>query len=277
MKTKSKMNYYIEIMFWILMIIWVSTQKPESFNVSNFNVSSPLWLKIMWITSVWTAIIYILCIKIPMGAKKYRAKYFVASKDSVDDLKLKQYIKKQNKGAAKIAVLWAIFLIAEGISYYLNIIDIKIIILGTIGLRIIDKVFVIGWCPLGVIMGNGCCNQCRIYGWDQLMLNSTLVFLPSIFSYSLILISMIPFIEWEIAIKRHPERFSQSSNAAIRCSNCCEVCGRCRNKNKELWVSRLFLVDKNLFTKISNGVFSIQKNPPWLRDSSYFSRKFAII
>lgn len=233
MKTKRKKNYYVEIMFWSLMLMWVSTQDSEIFNnINDFK----LWLKIVWIASVWTVITYIFCIGIPMGAKKHRAKYFAASKNSVDDFKLKQEIKKQNNGAVKIAVLWVIFLITEGISYYYNIVDAKIIILGTMSLRIIDKLFVIVWCPLGTIMKNRCCQNCRIYGWDQLMLNSPLVFLPSIFSYSLIIISLIPFIEWEIAIKRHPERFSQSSNIAIRCSNCCEVCGRCRNRSKKLWV-----------------------------------------
>ena len=247
MKTKRR-EIYIGIMFWILVFIWAITQDEMSFKIDS-DVNYPNWLVAVWIVGMLTAIKSLFCIDRPAGATKHRKKYYIANK-SVDDVKVKNDIKKQSKNAIRILFLWIVFLVVEGLSYYFHIINEKTIIIGMISLRIFDKLFILVWCPFGAIMGNKCCTTCRIYGWDQLMLNSPLVFLPSVPSYTLILISIIYFIDWEISVKRHPERFSQISNTAIRCSNCCEICGRCRNKKKGLWFSQPFFVYKN-FIKIA--------------------------
>ncbi len=239
MKIKKR-NYYIGIAFWTLVFVWAITQNEEIFKIGSC-VSHPNWLIAIWIVGMWTAIKSLFCMDRPVGATKHRKKYYIAYK-SVDDVRVKNDIKKQSKKAIRMLVFWIVFLAVEGLSYYFHIINEKTIIVGMICLRIFDKLFVLVWCPFGAIMGNKCCTTCRIYGWDQLMLNSPLVFIPSVPSYTLILISMIYFIDWEISVKRYPERFSQHSNTAIRCSNCCEICGRCRNKYKELWFSQLFSI-----------------------------------
>jgi len=240
MRTKKR-SIYMGIMFWILVFMWTINQDGASFKLSS-GVNHPNWLIAIWIVGMWTAIKSLFCIDRPAGATKHRKSHYIAYK-TVDDVRMKNDIKKQSRKAKWILVLWIMFLAVEGLSYYSHIIDEKTIIVGMIGLRIFDKLFILVWCPFGaIIMGNKCCTTCRIYGWDQLMLNSPLVFIPSVPSYTLILISMIYFVDWEISVKRHPERFSQISNTAIRCYNCCEICGRCRSKNKELWFSQLFFV-----------------------------------
>ena len=237
---KTKTQPYIEIVFWSLMLGWSISQNEEAFEL--FNVKHPIWLVTIWIVGMWTAIKSLLCIDRPKGATKHKKRYYIACKIS-DDVRVKNNIKKQSRQAAKILILWIVFLIAEGVFYHYDIISEKTIIVGTISLRIFDKLFILIWCPFGAIMKNKCCTTCRIYGWDQLMLNSTLVFIPSIPSYSLILISMMYFIEWEISIKRHPERFLQVSNEAIKCP-CYELCGRCIHKWRvvRLSIATLFLL-----------------------------------
>ena len=192
----------------------------------------PIWLIVIWIAGMWTAIKSLFCINRPVGAKKHNKKYYVACKNA-NDFRIKNEIKKQTKHAKKIFILWVLFLALEGLLYHFGIINDYVVIIGMISLRIFDKLFVLVWCPFGTIMKNKCCTTCRIYGWDQLMLNSTLVFISSIWTYSLILVSLIYFIEWELAVKNYPERFSTISNATIRCSNCNEICGRCRKIKKE--------------------------------------------
>ena len=177
----DKKIYYVRIMFWILMFILVS-------------IDSKYWCMV-WLAGMYTAIKYAFCINQPKGAQKHRERYYVPS-DSVDNINIKNDIKKQNKRSIRILVLWGIFLLVEGSLYHYNIINQDFIILGTISLRIFDKLFVIYWCPFSWIMGNRCCVSCRIYGWDQLMLNSPLIFIPSVTSYSLIFLSMFSFIEW---------------------------------------------------------------------------------
>lgn len=233
MKTK-KWNYYIGIVFWTFAFIVAITQNEEIFIIGSNVIGYPKWLTIIWIVGMWTATKSLFCINRHKGATKHKKRYYTACKISADDVRVKNDIKKQSRQAVKILIMWFVFLVVEGVCYHYNIINEKLIILGTISLRIFDKLFVLIWCPIGTIMNNKCCTTCRIHGWDQLMLNSTLVFIPSVPSYSLIIISMIYFIDWEISVKRHPERFSQISNMTIRCTGCHEICGRCRNRYKEL-------------------------------------------
>ena len=240
---KTKTQPYIEIVFWSLMLGWSISQNEEAFELS-FNVNHPIWLVTIWIVGMWASVKSLFCINRPKGATKHRGKHYIASKKSVDDIKIKKEIKRQTKQAMKILALWIVFILVEGLFYLLNVISEKTIIVGAISLRVFERLFVLVWCPFGAIMKNKCCTTCRIYGWDQLMLNSPLVFIPSILSYALILISTIYFIEWEISIKRHPERFLQVSNEAIRCPNCHELCGRCIHKWRvvRLSIATLFLL-----------------------------------
>ena len=224
----NKKHLYFGISIWCLIWVFTATQKESDFKITDFNY--PIWLVVIWMVGMWTAINSLLCKNRHKGGVKHKKKFFIAYNRIVDNLKIKSEIKKQNKQALKVLILWMIFLIFEGIFYYFNIIDEKTIILGTICLRIFDKLFILVWCPFSIIMRNRCCVTCRIFGWDQLMLNSTLIVLPSLLSYSLILLSIIYFIDWELAVKNHPERFLQISNITIRCSNCSEVCRRKRNK-----------------------------------------------
>ena len=199
------------------------------YDTLDIGFNSPL-MKAFWLASMFTIISWIFCSNLPAGARKHRKRWFIPSNTAVDASKIRNEIKKQNRQALKIALIWIVFLILEGLALYLNIITEKEVILCLVILRIVDRMFVMIWCPFGAIMKNKCCTTCRIYGWDQLMLNSPMIFFPAVYSYSLIILSMIPFIQWEVAIRRHPERFSARSNAAIRCSNCPGICGRCRCK-----------------------------------------------
>lgn len=228
MKTKMTTNQEIEqivenLLFWVIMLAFVIIQ----YDYLAFN--NPMMCA-FWFASMLATIPWIFCLNLPTGARKYAKRWFIPSNNAVDASKIRNEIKKQNRQALKIALIWIIFLILEGLALYLNIITEKEVILGLIILRIVDQMFVMIWCPFGAIMKNKCCTTCRIYGWNQLMLNSPMIFFPAVYSYSLIILSMIPFIQWEVAIRRHPERFSARSNAAIRCSNCPGICGRCRCK-----------------------------------------------
>ena len=228
MKTKTTKNMEKErliggLLFWCGMLLAIILE----YNSIDLTFNNPL-MCIFWLMSVLMIISWIFCINLPVGARKYTKRWFIQSNSAVDDSELRKEIRWQSRQAIKIAVIWIIFLSIEGIALYFNIVTEKFIIFGMCILRIVDKLFIFWWCPFGAIMNNKCCTSCRIYGWDQLMLNSPMIFLPSLFSYSLVILSMIPFIQWEVAIRRHPERFSPRSNVAIRCSNCPGVCGRCK-------------------------------------------------
>lgn len=223
-KQNEKRQLIASIFFWIFVLIWaVSEYETISF---RFNT---LVMTVFFAVSAVTAMQWLFCYHLPAGAAKLRKQNYQAAK--FNEVNLKKDIKNQNKSAIMILVIWILFLIFEGIFIHYEIVDEKLIILGMIILRIMDRAFILIWCPFGAIMGNKCCNGCRIYGWDQLMLNSPMVFYINLYTLILIVLSVIPFIEWEIAVKRHPEWFSELSNKAIRCSkNCSTWCGRCKIK-----------------------------------------------
>ena len=82
-----------------------------------------------------------------------------------------------------------------------------------------------------IIVRNKCCNECRIYNWGHIMYLTPLIFIKSFWTYSLVVVGIFLFIQWEYMNLKHPERFSPISNKTLRCGNCNHDCRY--NKNKK--------------------------------------------
>ncbi len=239
------------LIFWTVMLV-VSIAE---YNSLGFNLN-PIMI-VFWAGSMLAVTQSLFCIGLPAGASKHRAKWFIPKKGNNIS---KMQLKKHRKQASIIAIIWIVFLICEWAAIHLNFVDHRIIIVGIIILRIADRMFVMIWCPFGAIMKNRCCSDCRIYGWDQLMLNSPMIFyITTPFVAILIVLATVTFIEWEISHWKHPERFSSTTNEGITCKHCNGVCGRC----KKIWRASLFtwlfffiIVQK---TSINDGYFSFHK------------------
>jgi hypothetical protein len=54
------------------------------------------------------------------------------------------------------------------------------------------------------------------------MLCTPFLLIPSVYTYSLLILSLIILAKWEITYKLHPERFSERTNESLRCKNCTE-------------------------------------------------------
>ena len=88
------------------------------------------------------------------------------------------------------------------------------------------------WCPFHkIIVKNKCCNECRIYNWGHIMYLTPLIFIPTFWTYSLVLVGIILFVQWEYMNKKYPERFSPISNKSLRCSECNNDCRYNKLKN----------------------------------------------
>ena len=97
---------------------------------------------------------------------------------------------------------------------------------------IADMVCVFGFCPFRLFfMRHRCCNVCRIFNWDSIMLVTPLMLVPSLYSWSLGVIAIVYTLVWEIAYYRHPERFYASSNIALDCNHCKH--GMCPHRYKK--------------------------------------------
>ena len=122
---------------------------------------------------------------------------------------------------ALVAIVWLALNAVFGILYYIGVIDRGILILIAIAYSICDIICILFFCPFQTwFMKNRCCATCRIYNWDFAMMFTPLVFIPSMYTYSLLGCALALLLRWEITYRLHPERFSARTNACLDCSRC---------------------------------------------------------
>ena len=122
---------------------------------------------------------------------------------------------------ALVAIIWFVLNAIFGFLYFAGWIDRGIMILIAIAYSICDIVCILFFCPFQTwFMKNRCCTTCRIYNWDFAMMFTPLVFIPSLYTYSLLGCALGLLLRWEITYRLHPERFSVTTNRCLDCSRC---------------------------------------------------------
>lgn len=143
-----------------------------------------------------------------------------------------------------VIIFWILLNLIIGLLYFLNIIDPYILIIISLFYGVCDMICILVFCPFQTwIMKNKCCNTCRIYNYDYAMMFTPLIFIVHPFTYSLVILSMILLIKWEIIYKKYPERFVENKNDNLTCKNCKEKL--CHYK-KQL---RYFIKNNNIISK----------------------------
>ena len=122
---------------------------------------------------------------------------------------------------ALVAGIWLTLNGVFGLLYFLGVFDAGILILIALGFSVCDIICILFFCPFQTwFMKNRCCATCRIYNWDFAMMFTPLVFIPHIYTYSLLGCAILLLLRWEITYRRHPERFSTATNKCLDCSRC---------------------------------------------------------
>ncbi len=130
-------------------------------------------------------------------------------------------INQSPKVTALVAVLWMAMNAVIGALYYGGIFDRGILILIALGYSVCDIICILFFCPFQAwIMKNRCCTTCRIYNWDFAMMFTPLVFIPSLYTYSLLGFALALLLRWELTYRLHPERFSTVTNRCLDCAHC---------------------------------------------------------
>ncbi len=110
-----------------------------------------------------------------------------------------------------------------GTLYLTGVIDAGILVLISLAYSVCDMICILFFCPFQTFfMKNRCCVTCRIYNWDYAMMFTPLVFINNVFALSLFGVSLVLVLVWEITVRRHPERFTEATNACLSCENCTE-------------------------------------------------------
>ena len=156
------------------------------------------------------------------GAQKHMKRHFVATDQ-------KTPAKRSWVRTFLVVVFWLTLNGIFAVLYYTGIIDANVLFIIGLAYSVCDLICILFFCPFQTwFLKNRCCATCRIYNWDFIMMTTPLALIPSVYTYMLFGLSLILFIQWEILVRRHPERFSEETNAYISCANCPERL--CRHK-----------------------------------------------
>ena len=157
---------------------------------------------------------------------------------------LRNYIKSgktdikipDNNGTMLSALLWVSFNAIFGAFYLAGILDDGIMIILSCAFAVCDMICILFFCPFqSWILKNKCCGSCRIYNWDYAMMFTPLFFVRSIYTWSLLFMSLALLFRWEITFYRHPERFSEETNLYLKCENCTEKLCAHKKQLHRLW------------------------------------------
>jgi hypothetical protein len=174
---------------------------------------------------IWVIVIYYTIKGLTTDFKKEIGKEIPEKKEL-----LERFVKINNKGAIKSIIIWIMVLLIIGILFYTKIITTIDLIIITVFFYFLDVFFMHVWCPFQKkVIKNKCCQTCRIRKWGYLMVFCPLVFIPSFWTYSILIISALILIRLEYAHKKYPERFYELFNPNLMCKNCNKTCWWLRN------------------------------------------------
>ena len=206
----------------VLLIIATILYIISKINDVNFNIyeKRPILLLIIWGVFLIEMILRFFPSKFEsMGCQKQFSKNYIFSEtDKIDNND-----KPRKHSVFWIIIFWILLNSIFGVLYLFDVIDVGILIIISLIYSVCDMVCILFFCPFQTwFMKNKCCTTCRIYNWDYAMMFTPLVFVKNIFSLSLVVISIVLLIEWEILYRKYPKRFYESTNKSLRCENCKE-------------------------------------------------------
>ena len=223
------------IVFIIGLYMYKDVQKFEILEGNNFfkefNVLHILWG--VWMLDMILQIVP-LKNKLALGSQKLFATRFKPIIEKINYEALKNYVVTTTKAAYKVFIIWTIVVVGIGLLYYFGLISKITVFMISIFFYVCDLICVLVWCPFRLLMKNKCCTTCRIFNWDHLMMFAPLIFIGGFFATSLVIMAILAWLVWEVAVMIYPERFSELTNEALKCSECTDkLCTQyCQKKAK---------------------------------------------
>lgn len=222
MGKESRFRFIFRTMLLIIFIILFMIDKNKIISILNYKIIYGIKLyHLIWLyLMLETAILIVPYTNNHSYNGKLFLKHYIPV-ENYDEKKLHKYIEKNNKHARSVFVAWIVLNLVLLIIYYNYSLSEPYIFLVFMIYYWTDMFCVNVWCPFHkLFFKSKCCNECRIYNWDHVMFCTPLLLIKSFWSYSLFLLSLFAFIQWEYMIKRHPERFSPLSNKKLQCKGC---------------------------------------------------------
>ena len=210
--------------FILALCILLFLTRPETFapleGMRFFDGLSPMHL--LWLIWMIDMLAQLIPFKkdISIGSLKLFARHFRPIRDRISRQALRAHLRSATQSAFWVLLVWTAVIAALGALHAAGVLSDMHLFLFTVFFYVCDLICVLIWCPFRLLMRNRCCTTCRIFNWDHLMMFSPLIFLNSFFARSLVAMAAAVFLVWEITLRRHPERFLECTNLALRCGSC---------------------------------------------------------
>ena len=220
-------DYTLRLIFRILIFIACLTAllvKPSAFEIlhgMNFFKEFSVF-HLLWAVWVFDMILQIIPIKnkVALGSQKLFANRFRPIREKINYKALKAYVISTTRSAYRVFLIWCLLIAVIAALYYHRFFNENVLFMFSVFFYVCDLICVLIWCPFRLIMKNKCCTTCRIFNWDHLMMFSPLVFIKGFYPLSLFALSLLAWGFWELCVLLYPERFSEMTNAALKCSEC---------------------------------------------------------
>ena len=142
-------------------------------------------------------------------------------------------INRDIKSTVIVGLVWIIPNLIIVILYLNDLFSSNFMLLLSLFYSVCDIICILIYCPFQRwFMKNKCCTTCRIYNWDYAMMFTPLIFVPNFYNYSLVIMSLVVLIFWELTYYIYPERFYEETNDNLKCKNCKEF--MCRNNLRKI-------------------------------------------
>ncbi len=193
-----------------------------TYNLAVFKVYHVLWL--LTVLILVKRFIPRLNRKITLG-KIYKSNFSQAGEENeAKQKRLRDYTRKMDSGALRSAAYWTALVLTIGFWRLAGLLDNVWIFVVVWFFVFMDQFCITVWCPFKAIIQHKCCNACRINNWGYLMAFSPMIYMPSFWTYSILLLSAAALAQWEYLFRKHPERFYELYNANLMCKNCLKKC-----------------------------------------------------
>ena len=218
------------LIFAVLLITYISYHLKTGESITAEMEKRPVILTIGWAIFVVEMILRFFPSRLesPGCQKQFKRNYIKSGESDI--------VIQDNNGTLLVALVWIGFNALFGALHMMKILDDGIMILLCSAYSVCDMICILFFCPFQTwFMKNKCCSVCRIYNWDYAMMFTPLFFIPKTYTWSLLVLSMLLMVRWEIAFYRHPERFSENTNDYLKCRNCTEKLCTHKKQLKTLW------------------------------------------
>ncbi len=205
------------LLFCVALVIYIVNKIRGAEGLFLGIEDKPIILTVIWVVFVVEMILRFFPAEVEsMGCQKQFERNFMPTEDCVPEKT--SWIRTFISAAA-----WILLNGVIGLLYFLGVYDAGVLVLIALAFSVCDMICILFFCPFQTwILKNKCCTTCRIYNWDYAMMFTPLVFICNSFTITLVALSVLLLIKWEVVYKIHPERYAENTNDALACKNCKE-------------------------------------------------------